>query len=68
MYDYTSNNWNYENNNKILKKYLETIPGKRSKFSLQDSCTRSTGSPHLEARTLGITVGSRIEVPGRKFL
>jgi hypothetical protein len=36
MYDHSGNNWNRWNNDKILKKILEAIPGKHSTDSLQN--------------------------------
>jgi DNA topoisomerase VI subunit B len=73
MYNHTGNNRSQRNRNKRLKKNLESIAKKIDTFTTKDNREHNTQygkycSLKLEAWAVGITAGSREEVPGRKGL
>jgi hypothetical protein len=58
---------------KSLQKYLETTPGQHSIDSLQKTAILGTSriirkvlQAEIEARVVGITIGSKREVPGKR--
>ena len=75
IFDCTGNNWSHRNSNRRLKESFESHTRKTfNRFATKYSCT---GTSHIirkvlqsetEVWAVGIAVGSRGEVPGRKVL
>jgi len=56
LYGYTGNNWSHRNGNKMFKENLETVPGKHSTDSLQN--TAILGTSHIIRTVLQFENGS----------
>ena len=74
IFDFTGNNWSYWNNNKRLKEKFETISGKHSIDSVQNTAALEAShtkygkycSLKIVSKAVGINFVSRAEVLGRK--